>query len=254
MAASDGRRCSRAWAKVTILKTRAEMRRSVRVAIRIALLLVVAVLAVPGYFVGRAVFFPPTFDVPSIAGTSSYQDAALLERAWALPVARTYAKPLQWQDNGSTCGPASVANVQGSMGATTTEDAVKDAGDVCSLGVCFGGLTLDDLAVVARTATGREVTVLRDLSLEQFREELVKTNDPALRYTINFHRGLLFGKGTGHHSPIGGYLPEEDLVFVLDVNESFGPWLVPTERLWRAMDEVDSSTQKKRGLLRIDAR
>ena len=107
------------------------MRRSIRIAIRIVLLLVVAVLAVPGYFIVRGVFFPPTFDVASIAGTSSYQDATLLERAWALPVASAYAKSLQWQDNGSTCGPASLANVQRSMGAPTTEDAVQDAGDVC---------------------------------------------------------------------------------------------------------------------------
>lgn len=229
------------------------MRRSLRIAIRIVLLLVVAVLAVPGFFVVRGVFFPPTFDVPSIAADSTYQDAALLERAWALPVASAYGKTVQWQDNGSTCGPASIANVQRSMGSATTEDAVKDAGDVCQLGFCMGGLTLDELAGVARAATGRNVTVLRDLTLDEFRDELAKTNDPALRYTINFHRGLLFGKGTGHHSPIAGYLPEEDLVFVLDVNEKFGPWLVPTDRLWRAMDEVDGSTKKKRGMLRIDA-
>jgi len=106
--------------------------------------------------------------------------------------------------------------------------------------------------LVARAATGREVTVLRDLTLDQFRTELARTNDPDLRYVINFHRGLLFGKGTGHHSPIGGYLADDDLVFVLDVNEKFGPWLVDTERLFRAMDEVDGSTKKKRGLLRIE--
>src|SRR5687768_6526363 len=133
------------------------MRRSVRIALRVVSLLVLAVLAVPGYFVVRGVFFPPTFDVPSIAGTPAYQDAALLERAWALPVASTYARSLQWQDNGSTCGPASLANVQKSLGTTTSEDAVKDAGDVCSLGICFGGLSLDELAEVARAATGREV-------------------------------------------------------------------------------------------------
>lgn len=229
------------------------MRRPLRIALRIVLLLVLAVLAVPGYFIVRGVFFPPTFDVPSIAGTPAYQDATLLDRAWGLPVAREYGRSLQWQDNGSTCGPASVANVQRSLGTATDEDAVKEAGDVCSLGICLGGLSLDDLADVARAATGREVTLLRDLTLDQFRTELARTNDPQLRYVINFHRGLLFGKGTGHHSPIGGYLPDEDLVFVLDVNEKFGPWLVDTERLFRAMDEVDGSTNEKRGLLRIEA-
>jgi len=36
--------------------------------------------------------------------------------------------------------------------------------------------------------------------------------------TQNFNRAQIFGAGVGHHSPIGGYLEAEDLVFVLDVN------------------------------------
>jgi hypothetical protein len=68
---------------------------------------------------------------------------------------------------------------------------------------------------------------------------------------INFHRKPLFGAGGGHHSPIGGYLEAEDLVFVLDVNERFGPWLVSTPRLFEAMDTVDSSSGAKRGLLEL---
>lgn len=36
---------------------------------------------------------------------------------------------------------------------------------------------------------------------------------------------------------------------MLDVNDKFGPWLVSSERLFRAMDSVDSSSGKKRGLL-----
>lgn len=82
------------------------MRRSVRIALRVVLLLVLAVLAVPGYFIVRGVFFPPTFDVPSIVGTPAYQDATLLDRAWASPVAREYGRSPQWQDNGSRAGLA----------------------------------------------------------------------------------------------------------------------------------------------------
>ncbi|HEY6557684.1 MAG TPA: phytochelatin synthase family protein [Polyangiaceae bacterium] len=43
----------------------------------------------------------------------------------------------------------------------------------------------------------------------------------------------------------------EGLVLVLDVNGSFEPWLVTPERLFRAIDSVDSATGKKRGLLVI---
>jgi hypothetical protein len=51
-------------------------------------------------------------------------------------------------------------------------------------------------------------------------------------------------------SPIGGYLKDEDLVFVLDVNGDYGPWLVERTRLFSAMDTLDGN--RKRGLLRIE--
>ena len=70
------------------------------------------------------------------------------------------------------------------------------------------------------------MTVLRDLDMTTFKENVRLTNDPSRRYVINFTRGPLFGTGGGHHSPIGGYLSDEDLVFVLDVNKKYGPWLV----------------------------
>jgi hypothetical protein len=41
----------------------------------------------------------------------------------------------------------------------------------------------------------------------------------------------------------------EDLVFVLDVNENYRPWLIERERLFSAMDTFDG--QQKRGLLLI---
>ena len=41
-----------------------------------------------------------------------------------------------------------------------------------------------------------------------------------------------------------------DLVLVLDVNESYRPWLVSPERLFEAVDTADSG--KKRGLLHIE--
>jgi hypothetical protein len=59
-----------------------------------------------------------------------------------------------------------------------------------------------------------------------------------------------FGAGAGHHSPNAGYLEAEDMVFVLDVNENFGPWLVERSRLFSAMDTFDGD--RKRGLLLIE--
>lgn len=218
--------------------------------------IVIAVLALPLLLVVaiilRGTVFAPTFDVPSIAATHEYKDAALVERAWALPVAKTFDHRVVSQSNGSVCGPSSLANIFRSLGdASATQSTVLDGSRKCGTGMCFMGLTLDQVAELVQRK-GRKVTVHRDLTLESFRGHLKRTNDPTRRYLANFHRGLLFGKGTGHHSPIAGYLEAEDLVFVLDVNASFGPWLVSSERLFKAIDSVDSSSGMKRGLLEIE--
>jgi hypothetical protein len=176
---------------------------------------------------------------------------SLLERAWALPAAAAYKHRLDWQSNGSVCGPASLANAFRSLGETASNERQVLAGTgLCWTGTCFMGLTLDQLASVARAHTQRSVTVLRDLTAETFREHMRASNDPQRRYLINFTRKAIFGAGGGHHSPIGGYLEPEDLVFVLDVNRDFQPWLIERSRLFAAVDTLDGG--KKRGLLRIE--
>jgi hypothetical protein len=67
---------------------------------------------------------------------------------------------------------------------------------------------------------------------------------------VNFSRKAIFGAGVGHHSPIGGYLEDEDLVFVLDVNRNFQPWLIERTRLLAAMNTIDG--EKTRGILLIE--
>jgi hypothetical protein len=218
---------------------------------RVVLLASATLVAVPASFVIRGVFFPPQLDVPSIKQDATYQDADLLERAWHLPVAATYERSLFFQPNGSVCGPTSVANVQRSLGHEGSSVEVVLAGTgKCWTGMCLGGLSLDELADVARQATHRKVAVLRNLTLPQFREELTHVNDPRRRYIVNFQRAPLFAQGGGHHSPLAGYLEAEDLVLVLDVNERYKPWLVKSDRLFKAVDTEDAG--QKRGLLRIE--
>ena len=77
-------------------------------------------------------------------------------------------------------------------------------------------------------------------------------NNPRYRIIANFHRGPLFGRGHGHFSPLLAYLPDRDLVLVGDVNAAYRPFLVSTDRLWRAVDTVDPETGKKRGLAVLD--
>ena len=215
-----------------------------------ALLLGASAAILPGFFSeGRA-----DTAVVSIKDSTVYQDPLLLKKAWQLPVAASYRAAIEYQRNGSVCGPTSVANVLHSLDKPGTQESVLQGTSFTTvLGYLPEGLTLDQLADIARQKLQRKVTVLRDLDLAAFREQLTHVNDPTRRYIINFSRGPLFGTGGGHHSPIAGYLREEDLVLILDVNKQYGPWLVKPERLYGAMNTTDSSTQKKRGLLLIES-
>jgi hypothetical protein len=201
---------------------------------------------------GGAAAYVGQSKVPSEAIQSSViRTEALLERAWRLPVAASFGRDLQWQSNGSTCGPASLANVFRSLGEDgDTEGEVLEGATRCWFHVCPVGLTLDQVAELAHRHSHRQITVLRDLTPERFKEILRDTNNPERRYVINFSRAPIFGAGVGHISPIGGYLEDEDLVFVLDVNEDYRPWLIERSRLFSAIDTLDGS--RKGGLLRIE--
>lgn len=189
----------------------------------------------------------------SIKETGEYQDPALLKKAWALPVASTYQAGIEFQRNGSVCGPTSLANVLHSNKQPGNQESILQGTNFSTvMGYLPEGLTLDQLADVARQKLQGKVTVLRNLDLAAFREQLRHVNDPARRYVVNFSRGPLFGTGGGHHSPIAGYLEQEDLVLILDVNKKYGPWLVKPERLYEAMNTIDTTAQKKRGLLLIE--
>lgn len=164
-----------------------------------------------------------------------------------------YQADIEFQRNGSVCGPTSLADVLHSLKrAGSQESVLQGSGFSTVMGYLPAGLTLDQLADIARQKLQRKVTVLRDLDLAAFREQLSHVNDPARRYVINFSRGPLFGTGGGHHSPLAAYLDKEDLVLVLDVNKNYGPWLVKPDRLYEAMNTIDTTAQKKRGLLLIE--
>jgi hypothetical protein len=199
---------------------------------------------------GLFLLLPARVD-PDVIRISVIREVAVVDRAWQLPVASTFSRRLNWQSNGSLCGPASLANVYRSLGepARTEADVLAGTGR-CWIGFCIPGMTLDELAEVARAHTTRTVTVLRDFTPEDFRNHMLRANNPDRRYIINFSRHSIFGAGVGHHSPIGGYLESEDLVFVLNVNRDFQPWLIERTRLFSAMNTLDG--EMKRGLLLIE--
>ena len=190
----------------------------------------------------RKLVFRKHYDVVSIQQAPEYQDPARLRAA------RAYAEPVAivFLSERFALRTLSLTNVFRSFGETqvTVDDVLAGSGK-CSLGVCFTGLSLDDVGELARRRPGYRVSVVRDLTLLAFRAHLAQVTDPKRRYIINFDRGPLFGAEGGHHSPIGGYLADEDLVLVLDVNRAFEPWLVKAERLFAAMDTLDDQKRRR---------
>jgi hypothetical protein len=182
----------------------------------------------------------------SIRSSPTFQRPDLLQRAWALPVAKLYS-PLLSQSFRSICGPTSVANVLRSMGVPAGKNPLKGFG--------VRAMSLDQLVREAAEVVpaGWQVRAVRPRTVDELRAELRTSNGENRRYVTNFARSSLFGGGSGHHSPIGGFLEDEDLALVLDVNSSFGPWLVSSERLFDAMNTTgDWSTGKTRGLARFE--
>lgn len=208
-------------------------------------------LIVLGLLGGAAAYVSQSKVSPEAIRSSVTRSEDLLKTAWQLPAASAIGRAIRWQTNGSVCGAASLANVLRSLGEEAdTEGEILDGVSSCWFHICPVGLTLDQVGEIADARTSRKVTVLRDLTPEGFREILRDTNNPGRRYVINFSREPIFGAGLGHFSPIGGYLEEKDLVFVLDVNRDFQPWLIERERLFAAMDTLDGD--RKRGLLAIE--
>ena len=175
---------------------------------------------------------------------SVVREDVLLSEAWRLPSAKRYL-PLLSQNALSICGPTSAGNVLKSMGVDRGRNPFSRFG--------LRAMSLDQLARESAEVAppGWRVDVVRLRDVEHLRDELRKSNDEGFRYIANFSRRPIFGHGGGHHSPVGGYLERDDLAFVLDVNASYGPWLVETERLFDALNTTDRGDGQSRGLVRF---
>jgi hypothetical protein len=186
--------------------------------------------------------------------TVRIEDEELLAVASELPVASTYRRRgLSWQNARSLCGPTSAVNVLRSLGEPVEPRTLLERTGLSSLfGVRLGGMTLDQVAEVVRKRSSRRATVLRDLSLDDFRQHLHQTNDPARRYIVNFNRRPIFAWGGGHHSPLVGYLADEDIALIYDTNRRVGPWLVGAASLHGVVATVDPVSRRSRGLLLVE--
>jgi glutathione gamma-glutamylcysteinyltransferase len=111
------------------------------------------------------------------------------------------------------------------------------------------GLHLDEFDCLAR-CNGADVEIHRaDASgLDAWRRQLAIAARGEVVVVASYDRAALGQTGSGHFSPIGGYLRSRDLVLILDVARfKYPPHWVPAERLWNAMNTVDPATSLTRG-------
>lgn len=99
---------------------------------------------------------------------------------------------------------------------------------------------------------------------EAFISALKKLNQPdKYRVSVNFLRSAVFGPPSprylpssmllalfgGHHSPVVGYLENEDVVGVFDVNHNYGLLLMSSKQLFEAVDTFDPLSGAKRAII-----
>ena len=109
-------------------------------------------------------------EVQSVEHSAHYQDERLLAQAWAMPVAAKFKEiGTEYQVNGSFCGPASAVYSLRSLGINNYDQkSILKSSSVSQMKVRFMGSTLDELATILRETSKKKVTVLRDISYEQF--------------------------------------------------------------------------------------
>jgi hypothetical protein len=165
------------------------------------------------------------------------------------------------QEHMAFCGVASSVTVLNALHMSPPVSQKTFFDDAASkvhgeLAVRFGGMTLEQLSGLLR-AHGVEATATfaSDTTLEKFRElakENLKTHGDYM--LINYQRGKLGQRESGHISPLAAYDAASDRFLILDVAAfKYPPVWVPAATLWAAMQAVDSSSGRSRGFVVVRA-
>lgn len=116
-----------------------------------------------------------------------------------------------------------------------------------------GGITLDQLATLLETSGAKPERVFAsDSNVDAFRQAAIKAlADPDAFLVVNVGRAELGQggvEGGGHISPIAAYNAEADRFLFLDVARyKYLPSWITTERLFAAMNTIDTTSKKTRG-------
>lgn len=121
--------------------------------------------------------------------------------------------------------------------------------------VTFGGMTLAQLRDLLNShGANATATYASDTTLEAFRElaktNLAKSGDYLL---VNYQRGALGQRPTGHISPLAAYNIASDRFLILDVAAyKYPPVWVKAQDLWAGMNAVDPSAGRTRGFVVVN--
>jgi hypothetical protein len=116
-----------------------------------------------------------------------------------------------------------------------------------------GGITLDQLEVLLETNGATVDRVFAgDTDLDAFRKAAIAAlADPNAYLVVNVSRALLGQGGVdggGHISPVAAYNAEADRFLFLDVARyKYLPSWITAERLYAAMNTIDTTSKKTRG-------
>ncbi|MDO8314244.1 MAG: phytochelatin synthase family protein [Rugosibacter sp.] len=118
--------------------------------------------------------------------------------------------------------------------------------------VTFGGMSLVQLRDLLKThGVDATLTYASDTTLDAFRkqaEENLKT--PGDFILVNYQRGALGQKESGHISPLAAYNAASDRFLILDVAAyKYPPVWVSAQALWAAMNTMDKSAGHTRGFV-----
>ena len=118
----------------------------------------------------------------------------------------------------------------------------------------YGGMTLADFTELVRShhleaQASHGGTVSEASFRERLRTNMANADDVMV---INYHRKGVAQKGGGHFSPLAAYHAGTDRVLIMDVAAHKYPpvWAKVTD-VWRALDTIDSDSQKSRGFVEI---
>jgi hypothetical protein len=195
----------------------------------------------------------------SIKEAFCFNDAVLLSRVWSSPIGLCYSGAVEYQSQEGYCSSATQRSILKSIPNFKPQHVPQPKWESATL------LKLTTELEQGGCGMLRTNIVYGSEGYDAFLDVLKKVNDVRYRVSINFLRSPLFGFKRpywlpinllscffgGHHSILLGYIEEQNLVAVFDVNHNYGAFLVDARRLYDAVATfpIVGSKGKSRGLV-----